>query len=147
MKSLTFALLLALAATLPAAAGTLRLTGNKSVTVEVTLADSVVSPGATIDLAMKFTPVEGIHINLQPPLDFKADTASQVPLSGGLVLPKGSPYLNTSAPVVQRFTIPKDAKPGRLTLKGTLIYFYCSDKDGWCSKYKQAVELSLTVRR
>jgi hypothetical protein len=101
----------------PAAAGTLRLTGNKSVTVEVTPNDTLVAPGATVELAMKFTPVEGIHINLQPPLDFKSDTASGLAPSGGLVLPKGSPYLNTSAPVIQRFQVPKDAKPGRLTLK------------------------------
>jgi hypothetical protein len=147
MKLPTIALLAALLAFAPASAGTLRLTGNKSVTVTVTLKDTLVAPGATADLAFLLQPVDGIHINLQPALDFKLDTASRAALAGGLILPKGSPYLNTSAPVVQRFQIPKDAKPGPITLKGTLVYFFCSDKEGWCSKFKQPVEIALTVRR
>ena len=94
-----------------------------------------------------FKPVEGIHINLQPALSFSLDSASLATLSGGLALPKGGPYLNTSAPVMQRFTISGKARPGRLMLKGTLTYFYCSDKEGWCSRFKQPVEIALTVRR
>lgn len=147
MKLPTIALLAALLAFAPALAGTLRLTGNKSVTLTVTLKDTLVAPGATGEIAIQFQPVEGIHINLQPALDFKLDTASRAALTGTLVLPKGAPYLNTSAPVLQRFQVPKDAKPGPLALKGTLTYFYCSDKDGWCSKYKQPLEFALTVRR
>jgi hypothetical protein len=147
MKLPTFALLALLLASTAAQAGSLRLTGNKSVAVEISLADTVVAAGDTITMAVRFRPVEGIHINLQPPLDFKRDTSSGAALAGSLVLPKGEPYLNTNAPVVQRFVVPRGAKPGRLSLNGMLTYFYCSDKEGWCSKYKQPVELSVTVRR
>jgi hypothetical protein len=147
MKLPTIALLALVLASVPVSAGTVRLTGNKSVTVEVSLSDSLVLPGDTVTVAMRFRPVEGIHINLQPPLDFKRDTSSSAALAGTLVLPKGEPYLNTNSPVVQRFVVPRGAKPGHLALKGMLTYFYCSDKEGWCSKYKQPVELSVTVRR
>jgi hypothetical protein len=147
MKLTTFALLALLLAAVSAEAGLVRLTGNKSVALEVSLQDTLVAAGDTIAMAVRFRPVEGIHINLQPPLDFKRDTSSSAALAGGLVLPKGEPYLNTNAPVVQRFVVPRGAKPGRLALKGMLTYFYCSDKEGWCSKYKQPVELSVTVRR
>lgn len=147
MKLPTFAFLALLLAIGPASAGSLRLTANKSVTVDVVVKDTLLAAGATGTIAFSFQPVDGIHINLTPPLSFKLDTAGRAALSGDLVLPKGAPYLNTSAPVLQRYVIPKDAAPGRIIVKGTLTYFYCSDKDGWCSKFKQPIEIALTVRR
>lgn len=147
MKLPIFAALLALLSVVPAFGGSTRFTGNKSVTVDVTVRDSSAAAGGRAELLFSFAPVAGIHINLKPALEFTLDSASQAALSGALVLPKGGPYLNTKEPVVQRVALSTKAKPGPLTLKGTLTYFFCSDKEGWCSKYKQPVEIALTVRR
>ena len=49
--------------------------------------------------------------------------------------------------VKQQFQLSPGAPHGPVTLKGTLTYYFCSDKEGWCSKYKQPVEIALTVRR
>lgn len=139
-----FAALLALQ---PGFAGPLRLTGNKSVTVEITLKETSLASGATGEMAISFAPAAGIHINRTPAPEFALDSSSAASLSGRLVLPKGTEYLSTAPPVRQQFRLSHDAKPGLVSLKGTLTYYFCSDKEGWCSKYKQPVEIALTVRR
>ena len=148
MKLPTLTLLATILAVVPLRAGSpQRISGNKSVTVEIALKKTSLAPGASGEMAFTFAPVAGIHVNLKPPPEFTLDSSSLAALSGRLVLPKGTEYLKPSASVTQRFQLSPNAKPGPATLNGTLTYYFCSDKDGWCSKYKQPVAIALTVRR
>ncbi|MBI1808057.1 MAG: hypothetical protein HYR76_13540, partial [Ignavibacteria bacterium] len=56
-----------------------------------------------------------------------------------------SEYLDASKPIKQSFTLAKSTKAGSLSFKGTLTYFFCSDADGWCSRFKQPIDVTVTV--
>ncbi len=94
-------------------------------------------------------PNKGIHINLEPPISVAFDTASPVKATGKLDIPRLEkvPYLDPARPIVQRVTLPKRSGKDTLTLRGTLTYFYCSDAEGWCSKFKQPFVLTLPAAR
>ena len=147
MKLPIIAPVAALLALQPALGGTLKLTGNRSVTVEITLKEATLASGAAGEMAISFAPAAGIHVNSTPAPEFTLDSSSLASLSGRLTFPKGTQYLKPASAVKQRFQLSRGAKPGPVTLKGTLTYYFCSDKEGWCSKYKQPVEIALTVRR
>jgi hypothetical protein len=127
--------------------GTNRFTDNKYVTVEVVVKEKNIKPGSSSDLHISLKPVSGIHINLKPAIELKLDSASVVSIIDKPSIPKGKEYLDTSTPVTQRLSIPNNLKPGEISVKGTLTYYYCSDKDGWCSKFKQPFTVTLNVSR
>ena len=122
---------------------------NTYVQFHVQVKQKSLSPGATGDLLISLKPQEGIHINLQPAPDVRLDSASLVTLTGRLDAPRQSAanYLDASMPIKQQFVVPKSAHPGTLAIRGTIIYYYCSDADGWCSRFKQSFLIDLTVAR
>jgi hypothetical protein len=131
---------------------TLLIAGDKSktnefVAVKVTAQKSTLKAGSTGELIVNFKPKSGIHINFDPPVTVKLDSAEAVTASGKTIVPPPTKdkYLDITKPVRQQFTISKSVKPGKVTLKGIISYFYCSGSDGWCSRFKQPFEVSLTV--
>ncbi len=116
-----------------------------SASVEVSAGSS--GGGGTLLFTLK--PVEGIHLNSQPAPTFVVDSSSGVKTSGGLELTtlEKSTFLNPKKPIRQKFTFPAATKAGTVNVKGTLIYYYCSDAEGWCSRFKQPVDLTVTVKR
>jgi hypothetical protein len=53
------------------------------------------------------------------------------------------PYLDPSKAIVQRFTVDTPPRSGPVTLKGILTYYYCSDAEGWCSRFRQPFTVTL----
>jgi len=146
MKPLIISIIAGLLST-TSIAGNVRLTNNKYVTVNVDIKGNKLKAGSSIEMLISLKPVDGIHINLKPAIELTLDSLSSAALSGTMKIPKGPEYLDTSSPITQRILLAKKVKPGNVALKGMLTYYYCSDKEGWCSKFKQPIEITLTVDR
>lgn len=95
-----------------------------------------------------FTPVEGIHINTEPMFELKLDKDSHFEVAGESRYAKNEKeYLNIKKPIEFSIKPKEGTKPGTYQLKAKLYYFYCSDKEGWCNRFSQPVELTITVTR
>ncbi|MBM2841143.1 MAG: hypothetical protein HW412_1671, partial [Bacteroidetes bacterium] len=115
----------------------------------ISLADTIVTQGGTGKIMIAFTPIDGIHINVDPPLSVKLERNTPFRFEGKLDIStdKESGYLSMSMPVEQRFAVTRKTKPGSHTIKGTLVYYFCSDTEGWCRKFTQPIALKLNVTK
>lgn len=122
---------------------------NRHVKFSLTPISQTVQAGGTGEIIISLKPDKGIHINLQPSIDLRLDSTAGVRESGALQLRKldTANYLDPSKPLRQLFTVAKTQRPGTLTLRGTLTYYYCSDAEGWCSRFKQPVALTVIVKK
>lgn len=121
---------------------------NEYVGLEVRPALAEMRPGESGVIELRFRPADGIHVNSDPPVQFTLDSGGAVILDGKPVMTTDARtgYLSAKAPVTQKVTLGSAAAPGRLTVKGTVTYFYCSDTEGWCNRQKQPVKFTITVR-
>lgn len=118
------------------------------VAVKVTVKEKSLKPGATGTLLISLKPEDGIHINLTPPMSAKVDTGTAFALTGTMKAPAKSDnaaYFDWSKKIEQPFTVSKSVKPGKLMLKGTFAYFFCSDAEGWCNRTKTPFEVSIAI--
>ena len=122
---------------------------NPWVATAVSAAPAKLRAGASTELRISLKPAAGIHIVLQPAIDVKLDSVTAVAGTGTLQVPAAADkeHLDPAHPVRLKITLAKDVRPGTLTLKGTLVYYYCSDAEGTCNKFKQPLELRLSVVR
>lgn len=106
-------------------------------------------PGDTGELSITFKPKKGIHINLDPPLSIKFDSTDVITTLGKPVIPKAKKdnYVDIDKSVKQRFTLSNKMKSASVVLKGILSYFYCSGTDGWCSRFKQPFEFTISIKQ
>jgi len=120
---------------------------NESVKFEISVKPKSMKAGSGGELLISLKPKEGIHINLNPPITFKFDSTDSVAPSGKLIFSKtaNAEYLDVSKPIKQSFTLSKKMKPGPLHLKGAFTYFYCSGTDGFCARFKQPVDIIITI--
>ena len=119
---------------------------NEHVSCTATLSAPSFRRGDTAAIRVVLTPARGIHLNGSPLPSLRLDPGSVVLARGGAEAAVGAQgYLESD--VVQHVTIRKDAPRGKNVLRGTVTYYYCSDTEGWCMRYKQALELSLTITR
>lgn len=97
------------------------------------------------EVAVTFTPKDpDVHINQTPAPRLKLEAgqavqeilAPEVRESG----PPSGKYLDTAWPVVFPVTVARAKGPVTETIKGTLTYFYCSRREGWCRKGTADVE-------
>jgi hypothetical protein len=120
---------------------------NRYVKVALALADSSLSPGGHGDILITLTPADGIYINAEPTPEFSID-------SGGVAITVGKVQMKTDRdakvapgkPMVQEFAIAPKTLPGVHSVMGTFTYYYCSDSEGWCMRYRQAVALTVIVK-
>jgi hypothetical protein len=124
------------------------LPANECVRVEVQPVPAALHPGASWEVEIRFFPADGIHINTDPPVQFTLDSMGVVSIHGKPLMIKDSKsgYLSTADPVKQSIEIRKNASPGKLTVKGTITYFFCSDTEGWCNRQKEHVEFTILVK-
>jgi hypothetical protein len=122
---------------------------NQYVKFSAALKQPTMAKGSTGALLFMLRPQKGIHINLEPPVSVTFDSAGPVEPSGKVEVPKMAkhPYLDTAKAIVQRFKLAKRESGTTVSLRGILTYFYCSDAEGWCSKFRQPFELNLTVAK
>jgi hypothetical protein len=106
--------------------------------------------GAPAVVEVRFAPADpDVHINRFPPPRLELE-----PLQGVLKLspapvakpaPESAKYLGPAEPY--RFpVVAKGATAGAQTVKGTVTYFYCSQRDGWCRKGSNDVEVAVKLR-
>jgi hypothetical protein len=120
---------------------------NQYVKAAFSLTAKTLKAGGKGELQITLKPRDGIHINLTPAVTVSLDTLGGAVAPGPPDIPKAQKkeYLDTSRPIKQPFTLSRDLKPGPLVLKGVVTYFYCSAAEGWCSRYKQPIEVTVTV--
>lgn len=121
---------------------------NEHVSAKITLKNQIIASGDSGEIAIEFNPKEGYFINSVPILSIKLDSNDIIASTGKIKIPAGKKpeYVDTSQPVKLPIIYRKDIKKGKYPLIGTLTYFYCSQQDGWCAKYKQTFTLKVTVK-
>lgn len=118
---------------------------NQHVSVELRSPEKILISAAG-ELVFFLTPNEGIHINTNPIFELRLEKNSPFEVVGNPLFQKNDKeYLDHAQPV--RFSIkPKKGSTfGKQSLKGKLNYFYCSDRDGWCNRFTQPIELRLEI--
>jgi hypothetical protein len=120
---------------------------NESVKFEISVKPKSMKAGSSGELLISLKPKEGIHITLEPPMTLKLDSTDAVTAVGKLIFSKAAKveYLDASKSIKQYFTLSKKIKPGPLHLKGAFTYFYCSGTDGFCARFKQPVNVVVTI--
>jgi hypothetical protein len=118
---------------------------NQYVKFTCKLPSPSLKPGASGNLLVSLKPAKGIHINLKPALSVRFDSLSEVRPNGDVEIPKKGEYLDAAGNIRIPIIVPASLKPGSASLRAELTYYYCSDAEGWCSRFKQPIELSLTV--
>lgn len=149
MKYIFFILTFSFIISIPPIAGNIAFGQNEFVTVDVRLAQSKLKAGGNGKIIISLKPKKGIHININPPMDFRLSGNAVGTLNGTLdfstIKKDTAHYLDPSKPLTQSLTLSKSIKPGPVSLHGTFIYFYCSDAEGWCSRFKLPIDLTVTV--
>lgn len=118
---------------------------NEYVKCAVTLKENSLRAGSRRNLLIALKPKAGIHVNIKPPIGIVLDSTGVIEKVESPMIPKADTLLNTSKPISQPIVVAKSVKPGAVTLKGTITYYYCSDAEGWCSRFKQPFELTVNV--
>jgi hypothetical protein len=121
---------------------------NDYVRLEVQPPSTALRPGSSAVVELLFTPVDGIHVNIDPPVQFALDSTTALTLTGKPAMTKDTDtgYLSTTTPVKQTIVLGKNIPAGRLSVKGTVTYFFCSESEGWCNRQKQPVEFTIFVK-
>ena len=120
---------------------------NDSVDLQVSLERSKIPAGSHTYILFQLTPVEGVHLTAEPPVEFKIDSGTVAKTVGKPRGVKDGDNLSPADPVRQEIVIAPKAPDGKYTIKGTLTYYYCSDAEGTCMRYRQPVTLTLNVGR
>ena len=144
MKSL-FIILLFLVCFLP---GYAQLNIKEDVAVVTALQQSVLKAGTAGQLTISLKPKKGIHVTADPPFTFSLDTLTQFFSVGKPNFTKdGKGYVDTRHQIRHELSVAKTTPPGSYRVKGVFTYFYCSDAEGWCSRFRHPVELTVNVAR
>lgn len=120
---------------------------NEYVQVNYLIKPTELKPGGEAKLIINFQPTQGILINLKPPIKIEIDNKIAVLKNVDLPKSKSGEYLDHNKPITQTIKLNRGLKPGKVTIKGNLTYFYCSEKEGWCTKAKQPIELNIIVKK
>jgi len=83
---------------------------------------------------LKLDPEQAVLVDRQPPpAPHKGESPGE---------PK---YLDTSLPVAFAVALNPKAPKGEQPVKGTVTYFYCSKREGWCRKGTSDVAFTVAV--
>ncbi len=120
---------------------------NASVGCEASMKQKSLKAGATGQILVLLQPKKGIHINLDQPIQIKMDSSEVIASVGKPEIPMIDTLYDASKPIRLPVIISKNARPGKFTLRGTVVYFYCSETEGWCSRFKQPIDIPCTVTK
>lgn len=121
---------------------------ERDIRIAYTSDPDTLKPGDAGTLLISFIPRKGFHVNAVPPMSVKFDSLSPAELRDSLNIPQDTStgYLNTAESVRQPFALKKDLKPGKAEIPGTLIYYYCSDTEGWCRREKESFTIPVVLK-
>ena len=122
---------------------------NTYVTVAVSVSHRTLRPGEQGEILVTLAPIHGIHVNMRPPVKIGLDEEKILSLNGAIKqsVDSSTGYLAPGMPVKQAFRIHSNVHPGEYGIQGTCTYFFCSDAEGWCTRYRQPIELTLTITK
>ena len=121
------------------------LNDNEHIKLEVQQPDKI-SISKSGEIAFFFEPIEGIHVNTNPQFELKLEKNSPFEVVGKTRFQKNEKeYLDIKKPVEFTIKAKTGTKTGKQSLKGKLNYFYCSDKDGWCNRFSQKIDVTIEV--
>jgi hypothetical protein len=84
---------------------------------------------------LKLSPVEAVLVDKQAPPSGKAPAFD----------PETARYLDLSKPVRFPVAVAPAAAKGSQTVKATVVYFYCSKREGWCRRGSTEIEVPVPV--
>ena len=120
---------------------------NEYVGFSISLKEKSVKAGGSGTLLISLQPQKGIHVNVNPPITIAFDSSDIVAPVGKLEIPRIDTLLNTSKPIKQTIRVSRQVKSGTAAIKGTITYFYCSESEGWCSRFKQPFDVAIKVKK
>jgi hypothetical protein len=85
---------------------------------------------------LKLSPLETVLVDKQPPPSGKAPAFD----------PETARTLDTSKPVRFPVAVAPAAAKGSQNVKATVVYFYCSKREGWCRRGSTEIEVSVPVK-
>jgi hypothetical protein len=111
-------------------------------------------PGALPSVAVSFSPLDpDVHINEEPAPRLKLDLEQTV-----LVDKQGPPsdksadwdpdhakYIDLAKPVRFPVALAPGAPKGSQSVKATVIFFYCSSREGWCRRGTTELDVPVAV--
>jgi hypothetical protein len=110
--------------------------------------------GGVAHVAVSFSPLDpDVHINEEPAPRLKLELQQAVLVDKQLPAPDkvaewdpdNPRYLDLVKPVRFPVAFAAAAPRGAQTVKGTVVYFYCSSREGWCRRGAAEVEVPVTV--
>lgn len=120
-------------------------------------AKDTVRAGREIQLIFQMQPAEGFHVNVEPQIKLALlDTKAFILVAGKFTPDSSTKTLTTTdgykifdpqhtQPVTFAVKAARDIKPGQYPVKAKLTYFFCSDKEGYCSFKNQEFVFTLVV--
>ena len=111
-------------------------------------------PGAHGAIAVTFTARDpDVHVNEEPAPRIKLDLGQTALVDKQPPMPKSVPvyepetarYLDLTKPVRFPVAIAGNAPRGPQTVKASVVYFYCSQREGWCRRGTTDVEFTVDI--
>jgi hypothetical protein len=111
-------------------------------------------PGAAGAVAVVFdTKDPDVHVNRDPAPRLALDPEQRVLVDkqpprarrGGSADVEAAGFYESGAPVSFAVAVAPGAPKGEHDVKGTVTYFYCSKRDGWCRKGTSELEIPVAV--
>ncbi|MDD8017619.1 MAG: hypothetical protein PHP42_04540 [Bacteroidota bacterium] len=122
-------------------------TENEHVKIEAQFPEKL-TPSKTGAIVFSFAPNSGIHVNTAPMFELVLDKKSLFETDGIPRFQKNDKgYLAAEKPVEFSVKVKKGTAIGKHHLKGSLRYFFCSDKDGWCNRYSQPFDVTIELTK
>lgn len=142
MNSIFMALMIMLAST-----GAMKSPASAThVTIDVK-ATAPLKAGSTGELAVVFHPKKGIHVNTDPAIEITPEGTAVIASVSAITPSKNAKgYVDASKPVKASASVAASAPKGPQTVKLKVVYFLCSDAEGWCNREEQTLDVHVTVK-
>lgn len=93
---------------------------------------------------------EGFKVPKRPQPRIKISPSSEFEIKGDLIFleegkGKDPEYFNGFKPLTLHIKPSSATKPGKYSLGGEILYFYCSEKDKYCSRNTENLQIPLEV--
>lgn len=111
-------------------------------------------PGTSGAIAVTFAPRDpDVHINEEPAPRLRLDFEQSALLDKQLPPPKTvttfdpdtARYIDVKKPVRFPVVFAPGAPKGTQSVKASVVYFYCSQREGWCRRGTAELEVAVTV--
>ena len=90
---------------------------------------------------------KGIHINTDPAIDVVPEKNPVIASVGAITPAKDTNgYVDVTKSVTAAASISPTAPKGTHTVKIKVVYFLCSDAEGWCNREEQTLDVRVTVK-